>query len=326
MKRKYAVTGIGNAIIDILALVEDKFLEENSLEKNAMILIGENESEKLSQLKYEKICSGGSVSNSIATIAGLGLSAALIGKVGADDHGNIFTKELEKISVDFHCKNKSEAGSTARSFVLVSPDGHRTMCTFLGKASEIASEIDEKIIADSEILYLEGYLWDKEETIFALKNAINLAKKNQTKIAFTLSDSFCVTRHHQEFLNLLPDLDILFSNEFEIKALLQIDEIDFDAISKIAKENNLILVVTRSENGALIFASGKYYEIPTHKIALAVDTTGAGDCFAAGFLYGLVNNYSLEKSAEIGNLLAGKIITRLGARLSDDEIKQLNLK
>jgi sugar/nucleoside kinase (ribokinase family) len=322
--KKYLVSGIGNAIVDIIILVSEEFLVRQQLVKNSMTLIDKAMADKLSALKYEKICSGGSVANSIASLANFEIKTSLIGKVGLDQFGEIFTQELQKNNIDFHCQNKSPFDATAKSFILVTPDGHRTMCTFLGSASDISSEINESIIADSLILYIEGYLWDKSTTIAALKKALNFAQANQTLAAFTLSDSFCVERHRQEFLDLLPNLDILFANEFEIKALLACDQLDLDAVGQLAEANNLTIIVTQSERGAALFYQNQYYQIPTQANDHIVDTTGAGDSFAAGFLYGLVKNYSLEKSAQIGNLFAGKIITKLGARFEPSEVIQLN--
>jgi len=330
MTKKYSVTGIGNAIIDIIILAEDSLLEEVGLVKSSMTLIDRDQTYKLLNLKYEKIRSGGSVANSIAALADFKTKTAFIGKVGRGKYGKAFSDDLAKINIDFYCKNKTEFGSTARSFVFVTPDGHRTMATYLGKASNIDDEINQQVIADSEILYLEGYLWDKDNTkvTSALKESIKIAKKNNTRIAFTLSDSFCVTRHKEDFLNLINDLDILFANEAEIKSLFSTDEINFKQIKELSKNNsNLIIVITRGEKGAIIFDNQNnqnFYEIPTKSIDKVVDTTGAGDCFAAGFLYGLTQNYSLEKSAKIGNLFAGTIIKKLGARFDEEDVAKLS--
>ena len=181
MSKKYAVTGIGNAIVDVITFVKDAFLDQNALFKGSMTLIEANEAEKLSKLEYKKISSGGSVANSISSLAGTGIKTAFIGKVGSGKFGEIFSTELQKSHIDFFCRNKSSENSTAKSFVLISPDGQRTMATYLGNASDINDEIDEQVIKDSEILYLEGYLWDKPQTIDALKNAIKVAKNNATK-------------------------------------------------------------------------------------------------------------------------------------------------
>lgn len=327
--KKYAVTGIGNAIVDVLIMTEDSFLEQNALYKGSMTLISEGEADKLSALKYEKIISGGSVANSISSVASFGVKTAFIGKISDDEYGKIFSEELQKSGIDFFCHNKSTESSTAKSFILVSPDGQRTMATYLGCASNINDEIDQNIIADSEILYLEGYLWDKENTISALKNAIQIARNNQTLVAFTLSDPFCVARHKTEFLELAKDLDILFSNQIEIEALLDMDKIDNEKIAKFSMDNNLILIVTTSGEGAMVFDgknSGNMKQVATDKIDSPIDTTGAGDCFAAGFLCGYIKQYSLEKCATIGNRFAGKIITKIGARFGENEIRELQYR
>jgi sugar/nucleoside kinase (ribokinase family) len=323
--KKYAVTGIGNAIVDIILMTSDDFLEKNALYKGSMTLISEGEATKLSALKYEKIISGGSVANSVACLASLDVKTAFIGKVGDGKFGEIFSAELRKLNIDFFCQKKGPHNSTAKSFIMVSPDGQRTMATYLGAASDINDEIDENVIKDSEILYLEGYLWDKAATITALKSAIQIAKANQTLVAFTLSDAFCVIRHKEEFLELAKDLDILFTNEAEVKALFDMNKIDVKTIAKFAADNKLILSTTVGEKGAIIFDgknAGKIEEVSTEKVE-PLDSTGAGDCFAAGFLYGLTKKYPLKQCATIGNIFAGKIITKIGARYEENEIKEL---
>lgn len=324
MSRKYAVTGIGNAIVDILAFVEEEFLIRHNLHKGSMILIDEERDRIFSSLKYQKIQSGGSVANTVATMSMLGINSSLIGKVGADKFGEIFFAELEKISCDFHCQNKQVAGSTAKSYVMITPDGQRTMSTYLGKAFDVANEVNNEIIAQSEVLFIEGYLWDRYETITVLKKSIDLAKKNGTKVALTLSDSFCVKRHHQDFLAIINQLDILFANEEEIKILVATEDFsknNYEKIRLIAKANpNLIIVITLSERGALVVDQQQNcYLIPTQKVDKVVDSTGAGDCFAAGFLYGVIKNFSCQKSVEIGNFLAGQVIKKVGARLNQED-------
>ena len=334
MNKKYQVTGIGNAIIDILILTKDNLLQEAGLVKNSMTLIGRQHAHQLLNSKYEKIRSGGSAANTIAALADLKVKTAFIGKVGNGKYGKLFADDLIKNNIDFYCKNPSEYGSTARSFVFITPDGQRTMATYLGKASDVADEIEinKQVIADSNILYLEGYLWDEsnQKTVNALKQAIKVAKDNNTKVAFTLSDSFCVARHKDSFLKLVDEIDILFANEAEIKSLITSEVIDFNLIKQLAKNNkDLIIAITRSEKGALIFDGKKegFCEVPTTAVQ-TLDVTGAGDCFAAGFLYGLIKQYNLEKSAQIGNLIAGTIIKKLGARLNEQEVSDLteNLK
>ncbi len=319
------ILGIGNAIVDVVCKIDDSFLEENLLIKGSMSLIDEDVAQKLSQLPAQKITSGGSVANTIAALAQLGSSAGFIGKVGLDEFGRKFISEIEKANTKFISKKFSNHKS-AQSFILVTPDAQRTMCTFLGCASEIdENDFDESAFKDSSTLYLEGYLWDKPEVILALKKAITFAKNNNVKIAFGLSDLFCVARHKHDFTSLIVnDLDILFANENEIKELLALENISENNFSKLrdffAKNKKLIAVVTRSDKGCVIFDHEKIIELEAEKIAKLVDTTGAGDCFAAGFLFGINNNFSLEKSGKIGNHLAAQIIQKFGARFEENEI------
>lgn len=319
------ITAIGNAITDIVCEVDDKFLEENLLIKGSMSLIDLRMADKLSALKSVKITSGGSASNTVAAISQLGAKSSLIGKVALDNFGRKFIDEIQKTGVKFTSKRFSHA-SSAKSFILVTPDAQRTMCTFLGCASEIFEEdIDEEAIKNSEILYLEGYLWDQDTTIEALKKAITLAKKHSVKIAFTLSDFFCVSRHKDDFIELIKnDLDILFANEAEMQELLDIKDIEGGNFTNLhdffAQNPKLIAAVTRSEKGCVIFENNNHTEVKAEQINELVDTTGAGDCFAAGFLFGIDQNYPLEKAAWLGNSLASKIIQKFGARFEKNEI------
>lgn len=306
---------IGNAIVDILCKVDDSFLEKNSLIKNSMSLIDDATAQKLSGVNFEKITSGGSAGNTAAALAQLGSKTTFIGKVGHDDFGKKFISEIEKTGAAF-LRNKNHHKPTAKSFILVTPDANRTMCTFLGCACEITEfDIEEKAFEGSSILYLEGYLWDAPATILALKKAILLAKKNGAKVAFSLSDSFCVARHKKDFLELIKnDLDILFANEDEALELAP------NFVEIFAQNKNLVAVVTKSEKGCEVFAGEKSVKIAAEKIEKLVDTTGAGDAFAAGFLHGLENDFDLEKSAKLGNLIASKIIQKFGARFEKDEL------
>lgn len=314
------IIGIGNAIVDVLCKIDDSFLTQNSLFKNSMSLIGSEDVEKFSQLKSEKITSGGSAGNTIAALAQLGIKTSFIGKVGNDNSGQNFISEIEKTGTKF-LSNGNHKDTSAQSFILVTPDAHRTMCTYLGCASQITeNDINEEDFQDASILYLEGYLWDAPETILALRKAISCAKKHGTKIAFSLSDSFCVSRHREEFLDLIQnDLDILFANETE--AL----ELSLHYHDILRYKPNLIAIITKSEKGCEVFCQGKSFVKPAHKITKLIDTTGAGDNFAAGFLCGLVNNKDLEECAEFGNLLASQIIQKFGARFEEFEIKSLKL-
>ena len=320
MSKKYSIVGIGNAIVDLLCFVEDKFLQEHNLTKGGMFLVDENNAAKFSSLEYNKISSGGSVANSIASLAMFDCKTAFIGKVGNDKSGEIFFEDLKKMGSNFYCKNKAKSGSTAKSFVLITPDGERTMCTYLGCASQIESEIDEDVIKDSKVLYIEGYLWDEEKTILAIRNAITIAKDNNVKVAFSLSDAFCVTRHKADFRGLAENIDIMFANETEISVLIGEDFSDNNYKKVVDYINhfnsNLIIAMTVQEKGSVIFEGTKnIHQVPTTKIDKVVDSTGAGDAFAAGFLYGIDSGLNLEQSAEFGNVLAGRIILQVGARL-----------
>jgi len=319
------ILGIGNAIVDVVCKVDDSFLAENLLIKGSMSLIDENIAKKLSELSAEKITSGGSVANTIAAISQLGNGSEFIGKVGLDEFGRKFISEIEKTNTKFISKKFSN-NKSAQSFILVTSDAQRTMCTFLGCASEIdENDFDETTFKDVSILYLEGYLWDKPEVISALKKSISFAKNNNTKIAFSLSDLFCAARHKSDFTSLiLNDLDILFANENEIKELLAVQNIDENNFAKLhdffTKNKKLTAVVTRGENGCVIFNHEQIIELNAQKVAKLIDTTGAGDCFAAGFLFGINNGFSLEKSGEIGNHIAAQIIQKFGARFEKNEI------
>lgn len=325
MTNNKKITAIGNAIVDVVCEIDDKFLEDNLLIKGSMSLIDEKMADKLSELQAVKITSGGSAANSVAAIAQLDGNCSFIGKVALDDFGKKFIDEVQKIGINFISGGFSDS-SSAKSFILVTPDAQRTMCTYLGCASEINKEdIIEDEIKNSEILYLEGYLWDQDSTIEALKKSITIAKNNNVKIAFTLSDSFCVSRHKNDFIKLIKeDLSILFANEDEIKEIVGVENIEENNFAKLHdffKQNpNLTASITRSEKGCVIFKDGKHFEVKAEKIEKLVDTTGAGDCFAAGFLFGLNDGYELEKAAWLGNSLASKIIQKFGARFEEGEI------
>jgi sugar/nucleoside kinase (ribokinase family) len=292
-----------------------------------MSLIDEKIAQELSNLKSETITSGGSAGNTIATLAELGINSTFIGKVANDEFGQKFISEISKTGVKFLNKNFSNRIS-AKSFVLITPDAQRTMCTFLGCASEITQDdIDDEFFVNTSILYLEGYLWDAPNTILALKKAIKLAKEHSVKIAFSLSDSFCVSRHKDDFLSLIQnDLDILFANEHEVLELTSQKEFSLKNLAEFFKvKKDLIAIVTRSEKGCAVFKNDTFFESSAKKIEKLIDTTGAGDAFAAGFFCGLVNNSELKDSAEFGNILAAKIIQKLGARFTENEIKSLKL-
>tara|TARA_A200000113_G_scaffold8137_1_gene8307 strand:+ start:889 stop:1815 length:927 start_codon:yes stop_codon:yes gene_type:complete len=306
------VIGIGNAIVDVLCRVDDDFLVRNSLTKSTMKLINEDEFKKLlSMIEIEETISGGSVANSIVGLSYLGDKVGFIGKVSDDNLGKEYEKGLEKENVKFLYSKKEEPIPTGSCLILITPDSERTMCTFLGTAGKINDrDIDVKNIKQAEITLLEGYLWDEGEPKKAFDKAIN----NSNKIAMSLSDLFCVERHKEQFLNLVKNkLDIIFSNEQEILALIKSNSFD-DAIN-FGKNLNKNIVITRGEKGAVAIANEKVIECDAEKNLKITDLTGAGDLFAAGYLHGIVNNLNTKASLEKGKELSSKIIQKIGARI-----------
>lgn len=312
---EYEIVAVGNAIVDILARVDENFLKKHGLVKGSMTLIAEEAANKLyDETNNAILVSGGSAANTIAGIASLGGKSAFIGKVFADKLGEIFTHDLRSLGVYYKTKMAESGASTARSFVVVTPDAQRTMSTFLGATSQInIDDIDDAIIANAKITYLEGYLWDEVNAKNAMRAALDIAKKNKRKVAFSLSDPFCVNRHKKEFMGLIEEgVDILFSNEEEILALTDKDNVA-DAINFIGKKCS-IACVTLGEKGALAIANGNIYKIDALKDVDVVDTTGAGDLFAAGFLYGLIKEKNIDDCLLLGVIAAGEVISHLGAR------------
>ena len=306
------ILGIGNAIVDVICKIEDKFLEENGLTKSTMKLVNENEFKKLlGNLKIEKTISGGSVANSIVGLSQLGNKVGFIGKVNDDDLGRKYLEGLEKERVKFHYNIKSEKMPTGTCLILITPDSERTMCTFLGTAGKInENDIDEEIIKQSEITFLEGYLWDKGDPQKAFNKAINNSKQS----AMSLSDLFCVERHKEFFLDLVQKkLSITFANEQEIIALINAK--DFSEVVEFAKKIKKLIIITRGENGAIAIHDDNVVESSAKKGLEIKDLTGAGDLFAAGFLHGYVNKLSIKESLEKGTELSSKIIQQVGARL-----------
>ena len=315
ISKKYMVVGIGNAIVDILANVDEKFLDVHKMEKGIMQLIDEDGIASLhKKIKTEKQASGGSAANTIAGLASLGHTAAFIGKVKDDELGRTFEKGLNDIGVIYCTKRASVGNSTACCVVLSTPDAQRTMNTCLGISGTLGPEdIDEKIISESEIVYLEGYLWDSGPAKAAFKKAINTAGKTGGLVALSLSDSFCVQRHRAEFLELVQDhTDILFANEDEIKKLFE--AASFKEALKSCTGYNNIFVLTRGELGSVIVYGKEYYEISPEKDAKVMDTTGAGDMYAAGFLHGYINKEDLATCGRMGNITATAVIAHFGAR------------
>ena len=306
------IIGIGNAIVDVLCKVSDEFLIKHSLTKSTMKLIDEVEFTKLlSSLKVEETISGGSVANSIVGISQLGNEVGFIGKINNDELGQKYEDGLKKENVNYLYKKKDENLPTGTCLILITPDSERTMCTFLGTAGKInENDVDENIIKKSNITFLEGYLWDEGEPKKAFDKAIQLSKN----IAMSLSDLFCVERHKESFLNLVKnDLDIIFANEQEIKSL--ISKNSFEDVISFCKQIKKNVVITRGEKGAIAIKNEKVFECEAKKGLNIIDLTGAGDLFAAGYLHGVINNFSVEKSLEKGTDLSTKIIQKIGARI-----------
>jgi len=306
------ILGIGNAIVDVICKVEDKFITQNNLTKSTMKLVDKAEFKKLlSTLKIKGTVSGGSVANSIVGLSQLGNEVGFIGKVSDDELGNKYEEGLKKENVQFFYSKKKESIPTGTCLILITPDSERTMVTFLGTAGKInENDINTNAVKNSEILFLEGYLWDEGEPKKAFEKAINSANK----VAMSLSDLFCVERHKPHFLELVKNkLDITFANEQEIMSLINTK--NFDEVINFAKQINKLIVVTRGNKGALAINENEIVECPAKKDLKIKDLTGAGDLFASGFLHGLINNKSNKESLEIGTEMSSKVIQIIGARL-----------
>ncbi len=306
------ILGIGNAIVDVLCKVDDDFLVKNSLTKSTMKLIDENEFKNLlSLINIEETVSGGSVANSIVGLSQLGNDVGFIGKINNDDLGQKYEDGLVDEKVKYLYRKKNETYPTGSCLILITPDSERTMCTYLGIAGKINdNDIDPLIIKNSEITFLEGYLWDDGEP----KKAFDKAIANSNKVAMSLSDLFCVERHKEQFLYLVKNkLDIIFANEQEILSL--INSKSFKDVISFSKELKKNIVITRGERGAVAINNEEFFECPAKQNLQIKDLTGAGDLFAAGYLHGFLNNFSMEKSLEEGTRLSSKIIEKIGARL-----------
>lgn len=311
----YDVVGIGNAMVDVMAKVGDGFLSERKLAKSEMTLVNALDAGKIyADIMPEREVSGGSAANTVAGLASLGGAPAFIGKVHDDELGQEFSRSIGGAGVDFFTPPLNQGPMTGRSIVLVTPDAERSMFTYLGAAAKLSAEdIDENIIKSTKIVYLEGYLWDEGEAKEAIKKACELAHKHNKKVAFSLSDKSCVDRHREEFLKLISDsVDILFGNEEEIKALFQ--EPDFYKTLDMIKTEVEIAAITRSDKGSVIVNGRTKTFVEAEKVENIVDTTGAGDLYAAGFLYGYTQERSLGTCALIGGIAAAEIISHYGAR------------
>jgi fructokinase len=311
------ILGIGNAIVDVFVKVDDDFLLKNNLTKGSMKLIEKQEFESLrNTIKIEKIEAGGSVANTMVGIAYLGGNPSFIGKVNSDEFGNIYKKSLQKINVNFLYSEKEENLPTGASIIFITPDSERTMCTYLGISSQLSKkDINEDYIRDYEIIFLEGYLWDKGISEEMFKHVIQLAKKNNVKIAMSLSDIFCVTRHREDFFRLLKnDLNILIGNENEINELMQKNNL-LDSMNELKNINKLI-IITRSENGSVAILNNEITNCESIKVDKVLDLTGAGDLFAAGFLKEYLDKSNIKKCLQVGSKLAAQVIQKIGARLN----------
>ncbi len=307
------ILGIGNAIVDVICKVDEEFITQNNLAKSTMKLVDEVEFKKiLSTLTIEETVSGGSVANSVVGLSQLGNKVGFIGKISNDDLGNKYEEGLKKENVQFLYTKKKETIPTGTCLILITPDSERTMVTFLGTAGKInENDIDANSVKNSEILFLEGYLWDEGEPKKAFEKGIS----NSNKVAMSLSDLFCVERHKPHFLNLVKNkLDITFANEQEIMSLIDVKE--FDDVINFAKEVNKLIVITRGEKGAVAIKNNEIVECSAKNNLLIKDLTGAGDLFAGGFLHGLINNKSTKESLEIGTEMSSKVIQIIGARLN----------
>jgi len=306
------ILGIGNAIVDVICKVENSFLADNKLTKSTMKLVDEVEFKKLLfSLKIEETVSGGSVANSIVGLSQLGNKVGFIGKINEDDLGDKYEQGLKKEKVEYFYSKKKEELPTGTCLILITPDSERTMCTFLGTAGKInENDVDVNAVKNSEITFLEGYLWDEGDP----KKAFNKAIQNSNKVSMSLSDLFCVERHKPHFLDLVKNkLDITFANEQEITSL--IDAKNFGDVVTFGKKLEKLIVITRGEKGATAINGDQVVESGVQKNLKIVDLTGAGDLFAAGFLHGHVNNLSVKESLEKGTEMSSKIIQQIGARL-----------
>ena len=319
------VLGIGNAIVDVLTKADDSLLQRLTFNKGSMTIIDENKAKELYEIISNKVqSSGGSVANSLACIAQLGGKTAFIGRVKDDKLGEIFTQEILRTGTIFKTPPSSFGSSTAQCLIFVTPDAQRTMCTYLGASVLLEpKDIDLSTVREAKILYLEGYLWDNPAAKNAFLKAAEIAKNSGKKVALSLSDSFCVSRHRESFLTLVEDyIDILFANEAEIISLYKTSNLDL-AIEKLKKKCKLS-AITIGKNGSIIVTNGKEIKIEPYILGKAIDTTGAGDLYAGGFLKGLSDGMSPLASARIGSICAGHIVTQLGSRSNTDLLNLVN--
>ncbi len=312
---RFDVTGIGNAIVDIIGRCDDAYLANIGAAKGSMRLVDAAEIAKIyAGMGPATEVSGGSAANTLAGVASLGGKAGFIGTIADDEFGRIFAHDIQSVGVSFASKPVAGELPTSRSLILVTPDGERTMNTFLGISTNFdATQLDREMIRDSAILYLEGYLFDRDDAKGAFRDAVAEAKRAGRKVALTLSDGFCVDRHRAEFLDLIRSgVDILFANESEINSLYETQQ--FDRAADHARKDAKLAVLTRSAKGSIIVSGAQTITIPAERIEKVVDTTGAGDLYAAGFLFGVSKGFSLETSGKLASLAAAEVISHIGAR------------
>jgi sugar/nucleoside kinase (ribokinase family) len=315
MSSAFDVLGIGNAIVDVISRADDAFLQKHTLTKGSMMLIDEARAEALYGAMGPGIeVSGGSCGNTMAGVASFGGTGAYIGKVRNDQLGGVFGHDLRSIGVAFDTSPATSGPSTARCLILVTPDAQRTMNTYLGACTGLGpADIDTKVVAAAQVTYVEGYLWDEPEAKKAVLKAFDTAHAAGKLVSITLSDSFCVDRYREEFRALVRDkIDILFGNEAEIKSLYQVDS--FEEAMEATRQEAKIAALTRSEKGSVVIRGVETYAVPAAPVSKVVDTTGAGDLYASGFLYGFTRGRPLAECARLGGIAAAEIISHVGAR------------
>ncbi len=313
---RYDVLGLGNAIVDVLARTEDDFLVAQGMNKGGMALIDEPRAQAIYDAMGPAVeASGGSAANTIVGVAGFGARAAFIGKVKDDELGRAFAHDIRAAGVAFDTPPAADGPSTARCYVLVTPDGERTMNTFLGAAQDLhPNDVDPDVVAGAAITYLEGYLWDPPHAKEAFRKAAKIAHDSGRQVALTLSDAFCVGRYRAEFLDLIRSgtVDLVFANEAELKSLYE--TADFDTAASALRGDAKLAAVTRSEKGCVVLSKSGVEQVPAAPIGKLVDATGAGDLFAAGFLFGLARGRDHKTCARLGSLAAAEVIQHIGAR------------
>jgi fructokinase len=309
------VVGIGNAIVDVLVQTEDQFLSDHNLSKGSMALVDEDQAKSLYEASGPGLeTSGGSAANTLAGLAQLGSKSGFIGRVRDDQLGTIFIHDIRSVGTRFETPAAVSGASTARCLILVTSDAERTMCTYLGASTQLdPDDLDLSMVRDTKVLYLEGYLWDSPEAKKAFITAAEACRESGGQVALSLSDGFCVDRHRESFLELVDGhVDVLFANEDEIKSLY--GATDFESALEQVKGRCSVAVLTRSVQGSVVLSGDQRWEIPSYKLGDLVDTTGAGDLYAGGFLHGYTHDLPLDVCGKMGSICAGQVVTQLGPR------------